>query len=72
MSKSFKHPANPERVRAENERRRSNAAVPYTTKHQRLRTDERIVAAAVREMEDEFAQDAKELDDWFRDEGYDD
>lgn len=39
----YKHAPNPERVRAENERRRSNAAVPYTTTDKRLRTDERII-----------------------------
>lgn len=42
---------NIERVRAENERRRSNAAVPFTTIDKRLKTDERIIAAEL-ELED--------------------
>lgn len=45
------HPANPERVRAENERRRSNAAVPQETRDKRLRTDERVIAREL-ELED--------------------
>lgn len=39
---------NIERVRAENERRRSNSAVPFTTTDKRMKTDERIIAAELR------------------------
>jgi hypothetical protein len=56
MPKKYKHPANPDRVRAENERRRSSAAVPMETRDKRLRTDERIVAAEL-ELEDEDGQE---------------
>lgn len=40
----YRAPANPARVQAENERRRSSAASPQETRDKRLRTDERIIA----------------------------
>ena len=40
----YQHPSNIDRVRAENERRRSNVAVPMETRNKRLRTDERVIA----------------------------
>lgn len=49
----YKHPANPARVLAENERRRSNAAVPQESRNKRLRTDERIVAQELKDSGDE-------------------
>lgn len=43
--KKYQGTPNIDRVRAENERRRSNAAVPFTTTDKRQKTDERIIAA---------------------------
>lgn len=40
---------NPERIRAENERRRSNAAVPQESQNKRLRTKERIIYKELRD-----------------------
>lgn len=37
------------RVRAENERRRSNVAVPQESRNKRLRTKERVLQAARKE-----------------------
>ncbi len=52
MDKKHRGVPNIERVRAENERRRSNAAVPYTTVDKRLKTDERIIAQELKDEED--------------------
>lgn len=51
MDKKYKHPANPDRVRAENERRRSSAAQPHESRNKRLRTDERVIAAELKDEE---------------------
>lgn len=40
---------NLDRVRAENERRRSNVAVPQESRNKRLRTKERVLHAARKE-----------------------
>ena len=45
----YRHPANPERVQAENERRRSSAAQPQESRDKRLRTRESIIRNAIRE-----------------------
>jgi hypothetical protein len=50
--KKYKHPANPARVQAENERRRSSAATPQESKDKRARTAERIIARALKEYND--------------------
>ncbi len=44
----YKHLPNPERVKAENERRRSSAASPQESRDKRLRTDERVIAHELR------------------------
>ena len=45
----MKHLANIDRVRAENERRRSNVAVPQESRNKRMRTKERVLDAARKE-----------------------
>jgi hypothetical protein len=47
----YKAPANLERVRAENERRRSSAATPQESRFKRLRTDERVVTQELKDEE---------------------
>jgi hypothetical protein len=44
----YRAPANLDRVLAENERRRSSAAVPQESRDKRLRTDERVIAEELR------------------------
>jgi hypothetical protein len=50
--KKYVHAANPERVQADNERRRSSAAQPHESKDKRARTSERIIARALKEYND--------------------
>jgi hypothetical protein len=47
----FKGTPNIERVRADRETRRSNAAVPQESKNKRLRTKERIIKAELKKDE---------------------
>lgn len=47
----YQHAANPERVQAENERRRSSAAQPQESRNKRLRTKDAIIRREVKDSE---------------------
>jgi len=53
MSKKYRAPANPARVAADRETRRSSAASPQESRWKRLRTDQTILDAALDEYEEE-------------------